>query len=49
MFFRDTGFSGDDAKLNLEAILRQRLHDRGFDDKGARLPPLLERDGVRSI
>ncbi len=44
MFFRDTGFESDVGKLNLEAILRQRLHDRGPG-----LPPLLEPNGVRSV
>lgn len=44
IFFRDTGFESDVGKLNLEAILRQRLHDRGPG-----LPPLLEPNGVRSV
>jgi len=42
VFFRDIGFSDDVAKANVEAILRQRLKDRGPG-----LPDLLE--AVRSV
>jgi adenine-specific DNA-methyltransferase len=42
VFFRDIGFADNEAKFNVDAILRQRLKDRGPG-----LPDLLE--AVRSV